>query len=154
VTPASAPPGGDGARPLPQMHEVCRSVILKASGPAIRWEWRILRIARAPEAAARKAAFRYSTGASAFTTADPAGILVGMPDTATTLKVPRSLGERIAARAARQRMTVAEAIAELLDDADRRSRFEAVREAYANTDAAYREETEAWDSLADEGLHR
>jgi hypothetical protein len=81
------------------------------------------------------------------------GILIGMPDTVTTIKVPRSLRERIAARAVQQRMTSAEVIAELLDEADRRARFEAVREAYASTDASYREETEAWDSLADDGLH-
>jgi hypothetical protein len=77
-----------------------------------------------------------------------------MPETVTTIKVPRSLRERIAARAGQQRMTAAEVIAELLDDADRRARFQAVREAYASTDdASYREETEAWDSLADDGLH-
>jgi hypothetical protein len=45
------------------------------------------------------------------------------------------------------------AVGELLDEADRRARFQAVREAYASTDASYREETEAWDSLADDGLH-
>ena len=80
------------------------------------------------------------------------GILVGMLDPVTTIKVPRSLRERIAARAGQQRMTAAEVITELLDEADRRARFEAVREAYASTDASYREETEAWDSLADDGL--
>ncbi len=87
-----------------------------------------------------------------FATAPLVGILIGMPDTVTTIKVPRSLRERIAARAGQQRMTAAEVIADLLDEADRRARFEAVREAYASTDASYREETEAWDSLADDGL--
>jgi hypothetical protein len=96
---------------------------------------------------------RRSTGPWAFPPLDVMSILVGMPETVTTIKVPRSLRERIAARAGRQRMTAAEVIAELLDDADRRARFEAVREAYASTDASYREETEAWDSLADDGLH-
>jgi hypothetical protein len=95
----------------------------------------------------------HSTEASAFATAVLAGILMGMPDMVTTIKVPRSLRERIAARAGQQRMTAAEVITELLDEADRRARFEAVREAYANTDASYREETEAWDSLGDDGLH-
>lgn len=75
-----------------------------------------------------------------------------MPDSVTTIKVPRQLRERIATRAVRQRMTAAEVIAELLDEADRRARFDAVREAYAATDTSYREETEAWDSLADDGL--
>ncbi|NEK60234.1 hypothetical protein GCU56_20460 [Geodermatophilus sabuli] len=71
----------------------------------------------------------------------------------TTIKVPRSLRERIAARASQQQMTAAEVIAELLDEADRHARFEAIREAYASTDASYREETQAWDSLADDGSY-
>jgi hypothetical protein len=94
-----------------------------------------------------------SLEASAFVNADAAGILLGMPDSVTTIKVPRSLHERIAARAARQRMTPAEVIADLLDEADRRARFEAVRESYASTDTSYREETEAWASGAGDGLH-
>ena len=77
-----------------------------------------------------------------------------MPDTVTTIKVPRRLRERIAARAGQQRMTAAEVISELLDDAERRARFAAVREAYEVSDASYRQETEAWDSLADDGLDR
>ncbi|TFV90346.1 toxin-antitoxin system protein [Blastococcus sp. CT_GayMR16] len=76
-----------------------------------------------------------------------------MPDLLTTIKVPKSLRERIAIRAGEQRMTAAEVIAGLLDDADRRARFDAVRAAYDQADASYREETEAWDSLADDGLH-
>src|SRR4051794_21941226 len=56
----------------------------------------------------------------AFPAADLTSILAGMPETVTTIKVPRSLRERIAARAGQQRMTAAEVIAELLDDADRR----------------------------------
>ena len=75
-----------------------------------------------------------------------------MPEVLTTIKVPKSLRERIAVRAREQRMTAAEVVAELLDEADRRSRFAAVREAYATPDPSYREETEAWDSLADDGL--
>ena len=76
-----------------------------------------------------------------------------MSDTVATIKVPRQLRERIAARAVQRRMTAAEAIAELLDETDRRVRFDAVRVAYAATDPSYREKTEAWDSLADDGLH-
>lgn len=49
-------------------------------------------------------------------------------------------------------MTAAEVITGLLDEADRRARFEAIREAYASTDTSYREETEAWDSSAGDGL--
>lgn len=70
----------------------------------------------------------------------------------TTIKVPKDLRERIAARAGQQRMTAAEVIAALLDEADRRARFDAVRAAYAREDPSYLEETEAWDSLADDGL--
>ena len=80
------------------------------------------------------------------------GMLNGMPDGLTTVKLPKSLRERLAARARQQRMTAAEVVAELLDEADRRARFDAVREAYAHADASYLEETEAWDSLADDGL--
>lgn len=75
-----------------------------------------------------------------------------MPDTVTTIKLPRSLRERIAERAGRHRMTAAEVIAELLDEADRRARFEAVRDAYTSADASYREETDAWELLADDDL--
>ena len=77
-----------------------------------------------------------------------------MPDAVTTINVPKRLRERITTRARRQRMTAAEVIAELLDEADQRARFEAVRVAYASVDTSYREETEAWDSLAGDGLDR
>ena len=76
-----------------------------------------------------------------------------MPDPVTTIKVPRSLRERIATRAAEQRKTAAEVITELLDDAERRARFDAVRASYVQVDASYLEETEAWDTLADDGMH-
>lgn len=76
-----------------------------------------------------------------------------MTDSLTTIKVPKSLRERIAARAGEKRMTAAEVIAGLLDDADRRARFDAVREAYAHADTSYQDETQAWDALADDGLH-
>jgi hypothetical protein len=75
-----------------------------------------------------------------------------MTESLTTIKVPKSLRERIAARAGEKRMTAAELIAGLLDEADRRARFDAVRAAYAQADTSYQEETEAWDSLADDGL--
>lgn len=84
----------------------------------------------------------------------PIGILAGMPDGVTTIKVPKSVRERIAARAGEQRITAAELITQLLDEADRRSRFDAVRAAYADPDLSYRAETETWDTLADDGLDR
>lgn len=76
-----------------------------------------------------------------------------MRESLTTIKVPKTLRERIAARATERRITAAEVVAELLDEADRRARFAAVRQAYAEDDASYQEETEAWNSLADDGLH-
>lgn len=78
-------------------------------------------------------------------------MLLGMTDAVTTTKVPRRLRERIAARAAEQRVTAAEVITQLLDDADRRARFDAVRDAYASTDHSSGDETAVWDSLAGDG---
>jgi hypothetical protein len=80
------------------------------------------------------------------------GILSGMPEPVTTIKVPKSLRERIASLAGRQQKTAAEVITELLDDAERRARFDAVRAAYLEVDVSYLDETEAWDALADDGL--
>ena len=53
-----------------------------------------------------------------------------MPEAVTTIKVPKSVRERIAARANEQHITAAEVITQLLDEADRRARFDAVRAAY------------------------
>lgn len=75
-----------------------------------------------------------------------------MTEALTTIKVPKHLRARIAALAGQRRRTAAEVIEELLDDADRRARFDAVRAAYANTDTSYVDETETWDTLADDGL--
>jgi macrodomain Ter protein organizer (MatP/YcbG family) len=77
-----------------------------------------------------------------------------MPEAVTTIKVPKSVRERVAARANEQHITAAEVITQLLDEADRRARFDAVRAAYADPDQTYRDETEAWDTLADDGLDR
>jgi hypothetical protein len=77
-----------------------------------------------------------------------------MPEAVTTIKVPKSVRERVAARANEQHITAAEVITQLLDEADRRARFDAVRAAYADPDPAYRDETETWDTLAGDGLDR
>lgn len=75
-----------------------------------------------------------------------------MADGLTTIKVPKTLRTRIATLARQRRRTAAEVIEELLDEADRRARFAAVREAYADADPSYADETEAWDTLAADGL--
>lgn len=81
-----------------------------------------------------------------------ASSLIGMPEPLTTIKVPKSLRARISALAGQRHRTAAEVIEELLDEADRRARFDAVRAAYESADSAYLDETEAWDSLAADGL--
>lgn len=70
----------------------------------------------------------------------------------TTIKVPRQLRERIAREAADFGGTAAELVTELLDEHDRRARFDAVRQAYVSNDSTYADETEDWDTLADDGL--
>jgi hypothetical protein len=70
----------------------------------------------------------------------------------TTIKVPKSLRQRISRCAAERHITAAELIGELLDDLERRARFDAVREAYAAEEESYAAETADWDSLADDGL--
>jgi hypothetical protein len=79
-------------------------------------------------------------------------MLNGMTD-ATTIKVPRTIRERISLDAARRGMTAAALIGELLDRYEREQRFAAVREAYTTpSDAGYVEEIAAWDGTAADGL--
>lgn len=73
-----------------------------------------------------------------------------MPDTTTTIKVPRSLRERVSREAAEAGLTAAGLIAALLDEHDRQARFAAVREAHARPDVSYAAETAAWDIVVDE----
>lgn len=75
-------------------------------------------------------------------------------ETMTTIKVPKHLRERIARNAAKEGLTAAGLIAELLEEHERRERFLAVRRAYASPDATYADETEQWDSVAADGLDR
>lgn len=71
----------------------------------------------------------------------------------TTIKVSRTLRERIS-RAGRQRgVTAAVLIGQLLDSYERDIRFAAVSRAYAAApDGRYAEETAAWDEAAEDGL--
>ena len=75
-----------------------------------------------------------------------------MPADMTTVKVSKPLRQRISRHAAREGLTSADLIARLLDVRERELRFKAVRDAYAKPDSRYETETEAWDSLADDGL--
>lgn len=70
----------------------------------------------------------------------------------TTIKIPKQLRERVARDAAEQGLTAAGFIATLIDDYERRRRFDAVRRAYASTDPSYVDETKAWDALAGDGI--
>ncbi len=72
----------------------------------------------------------------------------------TTIKVQKPLRERIARVAAHEGQTAADLIARLLDDYERRQRFERVREAYESTDSDYVKESAEWDGLAGDGLDR
>jgi len=81
-------------------------------------------------------------------------MLDGMPEPLTTLKVPKALRERISRQAAAEGSTAAGLLARLLDEHDRRLRFEAVRAAYAEPDASYRDETADWDVALADGLDR
>jgi uncharacterized membrane protein len=71
---------------------------------------------------------------------------------ATTIKVSKDLRDRIARRAAAEGLTAGELITRLLDERDRQVRLAAVRAAYAERDASYDAETQAWDAAAGDGL--
>lgn len=83
---------------------------------------------------------------------DTIGILSGM--TLTTIKVPRTLRDRINHDAAGRGVPAATFIAALLDEYERAQRFAAVRKAYADQDADddYAAEVVAWDATAADGL--
>lgn len=80
------------------------------------------------------------------------GMLSGMLDL-TTIKVSRSLRERISRDAAQRGVTAAALLGELLDSYEREQRFAAVGKAYAESpDVGYAEETGAWDAAIADGL--
>lgn len=71
----------------------------------------------------------------------------------TTIKVSRGLRERISRDASERGVTAAALIGELLDCYEREQRLSAVGKAYAETsNVGYRDETEAWDETAADGL--
>lgn len=64
----------------------------------------------------------------------------------TTIEVSTALRDRIAREARAQSVSAAELIDRLLDEHERRSRFQAVRAAYATVDPGYLAETEEWNA--------
>ena len=74
-----------------------------------------------------------------------------MPEPMTTIKVPRSLRDRISREASRDGSTAAALLARLLDEHDRETRFRSVRAAYAEVDHAYRDESAEWDATLADG---
>ena len=73
-------------------------------------------------------------------------------DPVTTVKVPRSLRERIRRDAAAAGQTAAGFLTVAVDRWEREQRLAAVRRAYDTADQDYRDETAAWESAAADGL--
>lgn len=73
-------------------------------------------------------------------------------DPVTTVKVPRSLRERIARDAAFTGQTAAAFLTDAVERWEREQRFESVRKAYSRTDAGYVAESMEWDSTSTDGL--
>jgi predicted transcriptional regulator len=72
----------------------------------------------------------------------------------TTIKLPKSLRDRLSRLAEEQGRTTANLIATLLDEHERRARFVSVGQAYGQTDSDYSQETADWESTANDGLDR
>lgn len=71
----------------------------------------------------------------------------------TTIKVPRTLRERISRGASRRGVTSAALLGELLDRYERDQRLALVGEAYADSrDEGYLDEVGAWDETSADGL--
>jgi hypothetical protein len=73
-------------------------------------------------------------------------------DPVTTVKVPRSLRERIARDAAQTGQTAAGFLATVVERWEREQRLALVRRAYEARDDSYTEETNAWDAVDGDGL--
>ena len=74
----------------------------------------------------------------------------------TTIKVSKSLRDRLRAEANRDAVTLGSLLEQLLEERARARRFDAMREAIEATSAddlaSWREETEAWDVTVADGL--
>lgn len=75
-----------------------------------------------------------------------------MGSTMSSMKVEQSVRERVSSLAQAEGRTVSQTLARLLDEHDRRRRFAAVAAAYAEVDADYVAEVEAWDETLEDGL--
>lgn len=73
-------------------------------------------------------------------------------DPVTTVKVPRSLRERIARDAASTGQTAAAFLTDAVERWEREQRFESVRKAYSRSDAEYLAESMEWDTTSTDGL--
>jgi hypothetical protein len=72
--------------------------------------------------------------------------------TATTIKVPRELRDRINHDAGQRGLTAAALLAELLDDYERGRRLMAFGRAFAaGRDAEYQADTDLWDNTSADG---
>jgi hypothetical protein len=69
----------------------------------------------------------------------------------TTIKTPKPLRERLARDAAAEGVTAATLISRLLDEHERRARFQAVAAAHAQLDDSYDAETREWDAVVGVG---
>lgn len=70
----------------------------------------------------------------------------------SSMKVEQSVRERVSTLAQTEGRTVSQTIAGLLDEHERRQRFAAVAAAYAEVDADYAAEVDAWDETMADGL--
>lgn len=75
-----------------------------------------------------------------------------MAATMSSMKVDQAVRERVSTLAQTEGRTVSQTIAALLDEHERRKRFEAVASAYAEADADYTAEMDAWDDTIADGL--
>lgn len=85
------------------------------------------------------------------------GILTRMPDV-TTIKVPKTLRDRIAAYAADEGLTAHAFLQSLIESHERNKRLAAVAAAYRDASEedldSWREETEDWAAVDADGLDR
>jgi hypothetical protein len=79
-----------------------------------------------------------------------------VPSDATTIKVPKSLRDRIAENAGNEGLSSHAFLESLVDSYERSTRLAAVAAAYRNSDdddlESWRSETAEWDELSGDGL--
>ncbi|MFD6392960.1 hypothetical protein [Nocardia sp. NPDC060259] len=70
----------------------------------------------------------------------------------SSMKVAQSVRERVSSLAQAEGRTVSQTLELLLDEHERRQRFAAVAAAYAEVDADYAAEIDAWNETLEDGL--